>query len=255
MAEAMVAGILKKRMVAPTNICVSDISSERLAYFCSKYGVATATDNAIAVQDADRVVLAVKPQVFRLIWPQLSASLSPDALVISVMAGIPSGRIAEDRPLRVVRVMPNTPALVGAGATGIAPGTFATDEDVQAVVLLMQSVGVVAVVTEAALDAVTALSGSGPAYVLYLLEGMLAAAEQMGLPLEEARELALATVSGTAELMHTTGEAPDALRRKVTSPGGTTAAALEVLDAHGVKDALMAAMLAAQARSKELANG
>lgn len=255
MAEAIVAGIVKQQVVDASDICVADISEERLALFKKKYGVATSPDNAVAVAQADVVVLSVKPQVFPAVWPDIEKALKPDALVISIMAGIPTAKIANGKPIRVVRVMPNTPSLVGEGAAGIAAGDFATEEDLKIAETLMGAVGATVFVKEKELDAVTALSGSGPAYVFYLIESMLAAAEQMGLKNEVSRELALATVIGAARLMQETGETADALRRKVTSKGGTTEAAINVLEERGVRESIVAALLAAQARSKELAHG
>ena len=255
MAEAIVAGIVKQGVVEATEVCVTDINEERLDHFTEQYGVGRSTDNAAAVAQSDVVVLAVKPQIFPEVWPTIEGALKPDALVVSIMAGIPSAKIANGKPVRVVRVMPNTPALVGEGAAGVAAGELATDADLKIAQKLMGAVGVAKVVTEEEIDAVTALSGSGPAYVFYLLEGMLAAAEQMGLEKGTARELALATVSGAAKLMKESGEEADELRRKVTSKGGTTHAAITTMEERGVKDSVVAALLAAQARSKELANG
>ena len=255
MAEAIVAGIVGNGVVDADDVCVTDISEERLELFESGYGARISSDNAAAVADADVVVLSVKPQVFPSIWPEIESALKPDALVVSIMAGIPSKKLAGGKPIRVVRVMPNTPSLVGAGAAGIAPGEFASDADVAVAEKLMGAVGAVVIVKEEEIDAVTALSGSGPAYVFYLLESMLAAAGQMGLEKGVARELALATVSGAAKLMQETGEDADVLRQKVTSKGGTTAAAINTMEERGVKDAIIAALLAAQARSRELANG
>ncbi len=255
MAEAIVAGIVGQQVEAPGNISVSDISEERLEHFASKYGVLTHTNNAAAVGEADVVVLSVKPQVFPSVWPEIECALKPDALVVSIMAGIPSHKIAGGKPMRVVRVMPNTPSLVGEGAAGIAAGEFATEDDLRIADKLLSSVGASVTVKEEEIDAVTALSGSGPAYVFYLLEGMLEAAEKMGLEKDISRELALATVIGAAKLMQETGEDADALRKKVTSKGGTTAAALNTMEERGVKDSVVAALLAAQARSRELANG
>lgn len=255
MAEAIVSGILKMQVVAAADVCVTDISEERLTHFLMKYDVSTSDDNAYAVAKADVVVLAVKPQIFPEVWPEIADALKPDALVVSIMAGIPSAKIAGGQPIRVVRVMPNTPSLVGEGAAGIAAGEFATDADLQMAEKLMGAVGVTAVVEEEEIDAVTALSGSGPAYVFYLLESMLEAAEQMGLEKGISRELALATVIGAAKLMQETGEDAGALRKKVTSKGGTTAAAIHALEERDVKGSIMAALFAAQARSKVLADG
>jgi pyrroline-5-carboxylate reductase len=255
MAEAIIAGIVGNEIVTIDDVCVSDISEERLEHFESGFGMKTFTSNADAVADADVVVLSVKPQIFPTVWPEIEAALKPEALVVSIMAGIPSSKITNGKPIRVVRVMPNTPALVGEGAAGIAPGEYATEYDLQVASSLLAAVGVAKIVTEEEIDAVTALSGSGPAYVFYLLESMLAGAAEMGLQPDVARELALATVIGAATLMKETGENADALRAKVTSKGGTTHAAVTTLEEHGVKDSIIAAMKAAQARSIELANG
>lgn len=255
MAEAIVAGIVGNEVVDADDICVTDIAEERLEHFESGFGTRISMNNAEAVADADVVVLSVKPQIFPSVWPEIENALNPDALVISIMAGIPSKKIAGDKPIRVVRVMPNTPSLVGEGAAGVAAGEFANESDLAIAGQLMAAVGTAVVVKEEEIDAVTALSGSGPAYVFYLLEGMLAAAEKMGLAQEISRELALATVIGAARLMQDTGEDAAALRKNVTSKGGTTAAAINTLDERGVKDAIVSALLAAQQRSRELANG
>jgi pyrroline-5-carboxylate reductase len=255
MAEAIVAGIVGKAIVGADAVCVTDINEERLAHFVEQYGVGRSSDNAAAVREADVVVLSIKPQVFPDLWPVIEGSLKPEALVVSIMAGIPSARIAGGKPIRVVRVMPNTPSLVAKGAAGIAAGEFATTADLRFAEKLLGAVGIAVIVKEEEIDAVTALSGSGPAYVFYLLEGMLAAAEQMGLEKNVSRELALATVIGAATLMQESGEEAATLRQKVTSKGGTTHAAISSMEAHGVKDSIIAALLAAQARSRELANG
>ena len=255
MADALVAGLLRNEIASPEAITVTDISPERLRLFREKYGVRTESDNLAAAKRADVLVPAVKPQVFPEIWPPLRDALGPDVLVVSIMAGIPTARIAGDRPLRVVRVMPNTPALVGEGAAGVAPGEYATEDDLAFARRMMEGVGIARVVSEADIDAVTALSGSGPAYVFYLLESMIEAARRMGLEEETARDLALQTVSGAARLMRETGEEAAELRRRVTSPGGTTAAALRVLEEHNVKEAFIEALLAARNRSRELADG
>lgn len=255
MAEAIVAGIVDKKVVAADNICVTDISELRLRHFVEKYATETSPNNPEAVDQANVVVLAIKPQVFPDVWPEIVEALNPETLVISIMAGVPSAKIEGGKPIRVVRVMPNTPALVGEGAAGIAAGKHATEKDLELAQTILGSVGATVVVEEEDLHAVTALSGSGPAYVFYLLEGMLEAADRMEMEKNISRELALATVIGAARLMQETGEEAGALRKKVTSKGGTTAAAIQTLEDRGVKESIVAALLAAQARSKELADG
>ena len=254
MAEAIVAGIVKQQVVAAGDVCVTDIAEARLKHFEETYGVKTSSDNAAAVAASDVVVLSVKPQIFPDVWPTIDAALKPDALVVSIMAGIPSVKMAGGKPIRVVRVMPNTPSLVGEGAAGIAAGELATEADLDIAVKLLGAVGVAKIVKEEEIDAVTALSGSGPAYVFYLLESMLEAADQMGLEKGVSRELALSTVIGAATLMKESGEEAADLRAKVTSKGGTTHAAITTMEERGVKDSIIAALQAAQARSIELAN-
>ena len=255
MAEAIVAGILERQVVEPEDVCVTDVSELRLQHFMNKHGVATSLNNREAAAQAGVVVLSVKPQIFPEVWPDIVQGLDPDALVISIMAGIPSSKITNGKRIRVVRVMPNTPSLVGEGASGIAAGEFAVEADLKVAEELMSAVGIATIVKEEELDAVTALSGSGPAYVFYLLESMLEAADQMGLAGDVSRELALATVIGAAKLMQQTGENADELRAKVTSKGGTTAAAIQAMDDRKVKESIIAALLAARDRSRELANG
>jgi pyrroline-5-carboxylate reductase len=255
MAEAIVAGIVKQQVVEASDVCVTDINEERLAHLTEAYGVGSSLENAPAVAEADVIVLSVKPQIFPIVWPEIEGALKSDALVVSIMAGIPSAKIANGKPIRVVRVMPNTPSLVGEGAAGIAAGEFATEADLDIAQKLLGAVGVAKVVKESEIDAVTALSGSGPAYVFYLLESMLEAADQMGLDSNVSRELALSTVIGAAKLMKESGEDAADLRAKVTSKGGTTHAAISTMEELGIKGSIITAMKAAQSRSIELAKG
>ncbi|MFA5689471.1 MAG: pyrroline-5-carboxylate reductase [Kiritimatiellales bacterium] len=253
MAEAIVSGIIAGQCCAPENIVMTDVIPERLAALAEKYGVEVSITNQ-AAENAGTVLLAVKPQVLPEILHELKPVLKKETLVISITAGITTRKIetllGENR--RVVRVMPNTPALIKRGASAIAGGVNAGESDLEMVEKIFSSVGFTVRVDEKELDAVTALSGSGPAYVFYLLEAMLAAAGRMGLDKEVARALALQTVTGSAELMQTSGEDADTLRANVTSKGGTTAAAINVLETQGVKEAIIEALLAAQKRSAEL---
>jgi len=253
MAEAIVSGMVAGGFCAPEKIIMTDIRPERLADLEREYGVSTSTDNSV-VKNAEIVVLAVKPQVMAEVLKGIMTVLRKETLIVSIAAGIPTAKIeaALGGNRRVVRVMPNTPALVGQGASAIAAGANADEADLAVTETILGCVGLTVRVKENELDAVTALSGSGPAYVFYLLEGMLAAADKMGLDKETARRLALKTVEGAARLMEDTGEAADVLRAKVTSKGGTTEAAIRSMDEAGVKDAVTQALLAAQRRSIEL---
>jgi len=256
MAEALVKGILASGWIPPASVCLTDIRPERLSELEARYGVKTSTDNAAVVREADVVMLCVKPQQL----PELLRSLrglNPGALWISIAAGVGTASIesALGAEPRVVRVMPNTPALVCKGAAGFARGRFASGEDAELTSRLMRCVGSCTEVGEEDLHAVTALSGSGPAYVFYMVEALLKGAEALGLDAAVARELAVQTVIGAGELLAAEDVPPETLRARVTSKGGTTAAALAAFEASGVGEGLTQGMLAAAARSRELAAG
>lgn len=253
MTEALVRA-QRRAGADPASIRVADIRPERLEFFRREFGVGTAADNAAAVDGADLVVLAVKPQAMDGVMAGLRGAIAPDSTILSIAAGVPAARIesALGETARVVRAMPNTPALVAAGAAAICPGARATAADLDRAEALLRPAGIVARVTEADMDAVTALSGSGPAYVFLLIERMLASAAAFGLPEDVARKLVLATVAGAAKLLDETGLDPREARRRVTSEKGTTDAAIRSLEAAGVPDALCAAFDAARKRAEEL---
>ncbi len=252
MSEAIIAGALKKEVVTADSVTVSDPLEERRNYMQHTYAVRAEEDNARAVANADVVVLAVKPQVFPCVWDSLQSTLSPTSLVVSIMAGVTSETIAAGSELRVVRVMPNTPSLVGRGASGIAQGALATESDMEVTERLMQAVGVSVRVQEEQLHVVTALSGSGPAYLFYLMEAMMEYAQELGLDEAAARLLCVETVGGAADLLASSDDSPEDLRSRVTSKGGTTAAAIQTFNEQGLKEMVNAAMKSAFMRSKEL---
>jgi len=254
MAEALVGGMVREGLCKADQITVTDVLQERLDLFASKFGVRTSLDNAL-IAEADIAVLAVKPQMFGEVLACLKTSVKiRQTLLISIAAGISTASIesALGKGARVVRVMPNTPALAGKGAAAICAGKYAEEDDLEIAEILLGAVGAVSRVGEDDMDAVTAVSGSGPAYVFYLIEAMQEAAKQMGLAPDIARDLILATVEGSAALCRETGLPADELRRRVTSKGGTTAAALEVLEQRKVFSALLDAMTAARNRAREL---
>jgi len=254
MAGALIRGLIGTKTIPSTHIIAADPDQARLDRLESDLAIRVTKSNEAAVEKANVVVLATKPQVFGQVLPSLAASLKPETLVISIAAGI-STRIIErmlSDGTHVVRTMPNTPALVGAGATAVAAGTHATDEDLALAQRLFESVGVVVRVPEPQIDAVTGVSGSGPAYVFAMIEALRDAGAREGLPEATALELASQTVFGTARLLLERGEAPEALRQQVTSPGGTTVAGLQALDAKGFRDAVLGAVRAATRRSTEL---
>lgn len=254
MAGALLRGLLATGAVLPEQIVCSDVRRERLNELQTKFGVRVETSNARAAASADLIVLAVKPQVFDRTLVELHDAVKPTSLVVSVAAGVSTKAIEARLPAltRVVRTMPNTPALVLAGATGIAKGAHASDADVEVVDKLFQSVGKTVVLEESLLDAVTGLSGSGPAYVFLIIEALADAGVKVGLHRESALLLAAQTVLGSAKLLLETGEHPGRLKDMVTSPGGTAIAGLHTLESGGLRTTLIDAVECATARAKEL---
>lgn len=254
MAEAMLRGFLAARLVAPDDLWVSDVREDRLAYLAKAYCVRTAPSNAEVARQADIVLLAVKPQVVRPVLDGLADVVADDTLIISIMGGIPTAAIAErfPRPVRVVRVMPNTPALILEGVSALACGAQATAQDLETAKRLFEAVGKVVVVDESLMDAVTGLSGSGPAYVFVMIEALADAGVKVGLPRDVAQFLAAQTVRGAACMVLETGKHPGELKDMVASPGGTTIAGLHALEQGGLRAALMNAVEAATIRSREL---
>jgi pyrroline-5-carboxylate reductase len=257
MAEALVSGLIRKGIAGADRIRVTDVREDRRAYFRAAYGVEGLADNRAAVADADVVVLAVKPQGMRGVLTEIQSAVTDRHLVISIAAGIPVRLIEESLTdgVRVIRSMPNTPALVGSGVAAICAGSRATDSDLERADQLLGATGAVVRVDEGLMDAVTAISGSGPAYVFYLMEAMLESAQRMGLEDQDALQLVTGTVEGAARLVRETGLSPAELRERVTSKGGTTAAALSVMKEEDIFDHLVTAIMAAEQRARELSSG
>jgi pyrroline-5-carboxylate reductase len=252
MAGAMIGGCLKAGR-ARDAIVVVEPQAERAEALRREYGIEVLPAPDTSLARAGMVVWAVKPQIFGEAAPPCAPHVA-GALHLSVMAGIRCGAIARQvGSARIVRAMPNTPALIGRGVAGVYADAAVSAADRGLAEAVLGTTGLVVwVEREADLEAVTAVSGSGPAYVFYLVEAMIRAGVALGLSAEQSRRLALATVDGAAALAEQTGEAPEVLRQRVTSPGGTTHAAISTLDAHGVGDALLAAMRAAARRAGEL---
>jgi pyrroline-5-carboxylate reductase len=254
MGEALIRGLLAGQAIAASHIIATDVRAERRDFLVKTFGVRAIDDNVEAVKAADIVVLAVKPQQVGEVLAGFKSAMSSEKLVISIAAGVTAARIERElgEGTRVMRVMPNTPALVGAGAAGVAKGAHATEDDQATAELILGAVGISVRVEEKFIDAVTALSGSGPAYVFYVTEAMTKAGVAAGLDETLAKKLARQTVYGAAKLLVESGEQPETLRRKVTSPGGTTEAALKVMTDRKLVDIFAEAMQAAEKRSREL---
>lgn len=253
MAEAIIKGLLAGGVPAG-DLTVSDPSAERRLLLTERYGVNCIEDNEALSRASDTIVLAVKPQVYGAVLEGIGSALSADKLVVSIMAGVKSAAIEAHLPkgARVIRVMPNTPALVLEGATALSCGAHATSEDLSVAKHIFELVGTVCVVDEKLLDAVTGVSGSGPAYVLTFIESLADAGVKNGLTRDIATALAAQTLFGTAKLLLETREHPAVLKGKVASPGGTTIAAMHSLDRDGFRAAVMNAVDVCVARSIEL---
>ncbi|MBX3262355.1 MAG: pyrroline-5-carboxylate reductase [Labilithrix sp.] len=254
MAAALVKGLLHSKVVPPDRVIVGDVKDERLRQLRDEHGVRTTSDNLELVRGADVVVLSVKPQVIDKVLAAIGAHVRPEQLVVSVAAGRTSRNVGARLPAgaRVVRAMPNTPATVDAGATAVAPGTHATEEDLDVARELFAAVGRVVTLDESLLDAVTGLSGSGPAYVMLMIEALADGGVKVGLHRDTALLLAAQTVYGSAKLLLETGEHPGRLKDMVTSPGGTAIAGLHTLESGGLRRTLIDAVEAATTRAATL---
>ena len=256
MAQALLEGILKADLYKKENVWISDIRPERLDELKTQYGVQTTMGNDELAQHADVIMLSVKPQVMAAVLDSIAGKLKEGVLVISIAAGVTTAAIkGKLGDVQVIRVMPNTPALVGAGASGLY-SAGASEQALKAAMDICNSVGKAIVVgNEDLIDAVTAVSGSGPAYYFLLMEEMIKAGVKLGLTEENAKTLVLQTAKGAALLAESaqqTGEDPAVLRQKVTSPGGTTEAALKTMNDNGFGDIILKALTAARNRGREL---
>jgi pyrroline-5-carboxylate reductase len=252
MAAALIQGLLATQTTQADRVLATDVRAESLAALRDKHGIETSSDNLRACA-ADVVILSVKPQLFPMLLPELAPQLSASSLVISIAAGVPLQAIEALLPgARVVRAMPNTPALVSAGVTALSAGTRATTADRTLATAIFESVGRVVHVEEHLMDAVTALSGSGPAYVFLMAEALTSAGIELGLPPEVSATLATQTLYGSSKLLSESDEPAAELRRRVTSPGGTTAAGVAQLEARDFRGALSACLHAARDRGREL---
>jgi pyrroline-5-carboxylate reductase len=254
MAAALIKGLLHGKVLPPERVTASDVKPERLEQLRALHGIVTTTDNHRLAADCDVLVLSVKPQTIDKVLTDVGADIRPDHLVISVAAGVPiealEGRLPKGA--RVVRAMPNTPATVQAGATAISGGAHAREDDVRIARELFEAVGRVVVLDESLLDAVTGLSGSGPAYIMLIIEALADGGVKVGLHRDTALLLAAQTVFGSAQLLLETGEHPGRLKDMVTSPGGTAIAGLHTLESGALRKTLIDAVESATKRAAEL---
>lgn len=255
MASALIRGLIS-RGLPPSQVLVTDVVPDKMKRLAAELAVEALGTAEELVARANVVIVAVKPHAVTTLCQALSTA-GKDCLWMSIAAGITTRQIekALGTGARVIRAMPNTPALVGMGATGVCAGTHATEEDMALSLALLSAVGITEAVDESMMDAVTALSGSGPAFVMLVIEAMADGAVRAGLTRSTALELAAHTVRGAAALLIETKKHPGELKDMVTSPGGTTIAGIEALEAAGLRSAMMAGITAAAKRSKKLSQG
>lgn len=254
MGSALMQGIIKAGIVKPENLGASDVYEPFLDDLKAKLGINISTDNSVIVRASDILILAVKPQTLGSVLENLKAYITSDKLIISIAAGVPLATYESALPesTRVVRVMPNIAATVSEAASGIAPGRYATPEDMKTALEIFSAVGTAVQVPESLMDAVTGLSGSGPAFIFPVIEAMADGAVLEGMDRKSALTLSAQTVLGAAKMMLETGLHPGELKDMVTSPAGTTIQGVHALEEAGIRAAFMNAVIRASERSKEL---
>ncbi|RUM33840.1 MAG: pyrroline-5-carboxylate reductase [Desulfobulbus sp.] len=254
MGEALVRGLIQSGLAEPGNITVAEPFAERREYLAATYSVQVTDDSGDLAANSKVIILAVKPQIMDIVLQQYSAVITPEHLVLSIAAGVTIKQLEKGLggSIPLIRVMPNTPALVLAGASALSGNAKTTPEDIQRGLKIFSAVGTCVEVPENLLDAVTGLSGSGPGYVFTFIEAMIDGGVLAGLPRPIAEQLVLQTVYGSAKLGLETGEAPAVLKGRVTSPGGTTITGLQVLEEAGLRGAVMTAVAAATDKSRAL---
>jgi len=256
MAEAIARGVLAKQVLRPSQIIAADLAPQRRELFANELQIKAVEENATAAGDAEMNLLSVKPQHMAAALAAIAPVMSPKTLIVSIAAGISTAFIEKHlgggTNWRVIRTMPNTPMLVGEGMVAMAAGAHATAADLAAARRLFEAAADVIEVDEDKMDTVTAVSGSGPAYFFFLVEQMIRAATELGLSPEHAHKLATKTAIGAAKMLATSTDPPQELRRKVTSPGGTTHAAITTMQERHWDETTVEAIKAAQRRGREL---
>ncbi len=253
MGEALLSRLVHEKIFDANEILISDPVTDRQTFLADRYGVQVTGDNLEPAAASGLLLLAIKPQIFPQVTQQILDSLSSSVVIVSILAGISLTQLEAAFPSHaIVRAMPNTPAQVGAGVTAIARGVHVSDDQFRLAKKVLSAVGSIVEVPESMMDAVTGLSGSGPGYIALVVEALADGGVASGLPRGIAMQLAIDTVLGTAKLLKESKIHPGELKDRVTSPGGTTIAGVAVLEDRGLRSALIEAVKAATARSKEL---
>jgi pyrroline-5-carboxylate reductase len=254
MAQAIIRGLLETKLVKAQNIICNDVVMEKVLSLQQKFGISVAEDKGEALIDADIVFLSVKPQSMLNVFDEIRNFIKKNTIIISIAAGITTGFIEENikKDVAVIRAMPNMPALVRCGVTALCKGRFVSDDQLKKAKSLFASIGKAEILDEGKFDIITALSGSGPAYIFYFCELLQNAAYRLGLSQEVAKSFAVETVYGSGKMLNVTNESAAALKEKVKSPKGTTEAALKYFESQNLSNIVYNAMFQAMGRSKEL---
>jgi pyrroline-5-carboxylate reductase len=257
MATALLRGLLDRGLCLPTQIIVSDVSAERRAFLANESGVDVTENNADVTRGSETLILAIKPQVLGQVAPVIAAALSPGQTVLSILAGVTTAILRErlNGHARIVRTMPNLPATLGKGVTGIAISPPTPEDAYQVAEEVLQTVGTSVRLPEELLDAVTAISGSGPGYIFRMAEILTRAGTFLGLSEKQSSALVRQTFLGASEMLASSQESAGELCRRVCSPGGTTLAGLDAMEKGGLEQALLAGVTAARDRARELSKG
>ncbi|MBO6109008.1 MAG: pyrroline-5-carboxylate reductase [Eubacterium sp.] len=256
MGQAILSGVLKAGLYKPDEIIVSHLEESALSEIHRKFGVHTTTDNCEVARRSDVILISIKPYQFAEAIPPISEEVNDDKLIISIAAGQTISSIMEHfgKAIHLVRTMPNTPALVGAGATGMCFSDMVTEEEKKIAVDIFESFGIVSVVPESLIDTIIGISGSSPAYIFMIIEAMADAAVADGLARSEAYRMAAQSVMGSAKMVLETGKHPAELKDMVCSPAGTTIEAVRVLEDKGLRSAIIEGQMACVRKARELAN-
>lgn len=254
MGGAIIGGIIGNGICMPSDVIVSDINESGLKNTMKSYGVNVSTDNTFTAETADILFLAVKPNILYKVIDEIKSFVKDDAVVVSIAAGQSIEKIenAFGKKIKLIRVMPNTPAFVGEAMSGIAPNSAVSQQECEAVVKIFDSIGKAEIVSEGLMDTVTAVSGSSPAYVFMMIEAMADAAVMGGMPRKQAYTFAAQAVLGSAKMVLETGKHPGELKDMVCSPAGTTIEAVRVLEEEGLRNSLIKAMQACIDKSKKM---
>ncbi|MBS4536342.1 pyrroline-5-carboxylate reductase [Clostridium sp. D2Q-14] len=254
MAQAMMAGIIDSKIFSPENIIVGDLNKDSLKVLEKNYGVNTTTDNNEVVRKAQIVILAVKPHICDIVIDQIKDNVKKDTLIISIAAGKKISQLEErfERDVKLIRVMPNTPALVGKGMSAISSNERVSEGELKEVLEIFESFGEAELIEEKLMDVVTGISGSSPAYVYMFIEALADGGVLEGMPRDKAYKMAAATVLGSAQMVLKTGKHPGELKDMVCSPGGTTIEAVSILENKGLRSAMIEAVRGCVKKSKEL---